>query len=183
MEDELPHTPLSDRQKRGPPQKPTEVPLPSSSPTPSPSTGRSKRTRAASDEESEVELEDQPFERFIAYRWIDDELELQVEWSDGNTTWEPEANLHHDAPDALFEYWTEIGGRPPNPEDATLYTVHKILKHSPNRQKVLVEWLGFGPDEATWERRDYIQKMVPDMSRQYWEGQRKKKRGRRRAAA
>lgn len=110
-----------------------------------------------------------------------------MEWTSGVVSWEPESSLYSDAPAAVLEYYEEIGGRPKNPADPLLYDVHGILKHSPDRKKVLVEWVGFGPKEATWEPRHVIAKAAPQISKDYWAEQASKKtrgkakaRGRRR---
>ena len=62
----------------------------------------------------------------LAHRWSGDEIEIKVGWRGSEATWEPEATLHHDAPDALFAYWRAQGGRPENPRDAGLYDIFAI---------------------------------------------------------
>lgn len=49
--------------------------------------------------------EEYTFNRFVYHRWNGDSIEIEVEWEKGDTTWEEEAQLHQDAPEALLEYW------------------------------------------------------------------------------
>ena len=106
--------------------------------------------------------------RFKGHRWAGDTIEVEVEWDKGPATWEPEENLHRDAPDALFDFWTAQGGRPANPRDPELYNIFAVLKHSKDRKRVLVEWTGFGPKDATWMARPALERAAPDLSRKYW---------------
>lgn len=104
--------------------------------------------------------------RFADYRWDGDSIEIKVEWEEGWPTWEPEVNLHSDAPDDLFVFWASQGGHPTNPSDASLYEVHSITSHSPNRKKLLVSWAGFA--DATWEPCAALETWVGDAVADYW---------------
>ncbi|KAH8128823.1 hypothetical protein FP744_10007180 [Trichoderma asperellum] len=119
-------------------------------------------------EEDEGE-EEYGFKRFVGHRWVDNSIEIQVEWDTGETTWEPETNLHEDVPDTLFEYWREQGGRPSNPADPEMYEVFAILKHNGNRTKLKVEWVGFEPSEASWVSRKIVEETAKDMVDAYFE--------------
>nr|UWK21955.1 chromo domain [Trichoderma turrialbense] len=107
--------------------------------------------------------EEYGFKRFVAYRWVGDSIEIEVEWDNGEITWEPETNLHEDAPETLFEYWREQGGRPKNPTDPEIYEVFAILKHNKNRTRLLVEWVGFERSEASWVSRKIIEETAKDI--------------------
>nr|UWK21982.1 chromo domain [Trichoderma margaretense] len=109
------------------------------------------------------------FKRFTGYRWVGDSIEVQVEWDTGEITWEPETNLHEDAPEALFEYWREQGGRPKNPTDPEIYEVFAILKHNKNRTRLLVEWVGFERSEASWASRKIIEETAKDIVDAYFD--------------
>lgn len=119
--------------------------------------------------ETETEETEYAFERFAHHRWAGNSIEIQVEWQDGDATWEQEAVLHQDAPDALLEYWESQGGRPTNPDDPDLFDIHAIRRHSKDRKKLLVEWVGYGPKEATWVPRAAVEETAPEVVAQYWE--------------
>ncbi|KYK57372.1 hypothetical protein DCS_04381 [Drechmeria coniospora] len=109
------------------------------------------------------------FKTLVHHRWCGNSIEILVKWVAGDVTWESEACLHEDAPEALFDYWEEQGGRPENPNDAGLYDVHRIRSHSADRKKLLVEWVGYHPKEATWVTRTSLQRTVPDVVAQYFQ--------------
>ena len=120
------------------------------------------------------------FKRFLRHRWVDDSIEIEVEWEKGEPSWEDEESLHRDAPDALFEYWEEQGGRPENPNDAEMYDIFAIRKHSKDRRNLLVEWVGYGPKDATWLSRSVVQQTAPDVVKEYFAALPKKRRRARR---
>nr|UWK20106.1 chromo domain containing protein [Trichoderma decipiens] len=119
--------------------------------------------------EPETDDEEYGFKRFIGHRWVGDSIEIHVEWDSSETTWEPETNLHEDAPEALFEYWREQGGRPKNPIDPEIYEVFAILKHNKNRSRLLVEWVGFERSEASWASRKIIEETAKDIVDAYFD--------------
>nr|UWK20218.1 chromo domain containing protein [Trichoderma stromaticum] len=123
------------------------------------------------EEPGQPEEEDEKYtlKRFVGYRWTGDSIEIQVEWENGEMTWEPEVNLHKDAPEFLFKYWRAQGGRPKNPIDPGIYEIFAILKHDKNRRKLLIEWVGFERSEATWESRQDIAKMAEDVVKEYFD--------------
>nr|UWK20054.1 chromo domain containing protein [Trichoderma albolutescens] len=116
-----------------------------------------------------VAEEEYGFKRFIGYRWVGNSIEVQVEWDSGEITWEPETNLHEDAPETLFEYWRDQGGRPKNPTDPEIYEVFAILKHNKNRSRLLVEWVGFERSEASWTSRKIIEETAKDIVDAYFD--------------
>ncbi|PTB62035.1 hypothetical protein BBK36DRAFT_1130280 [Trichoderma citrinoviride] len=116
------------------------------------------------------------FEGFVGYRWVGHSIEIQVKWDSGETTWEPEANLHHDCPEALFEYWRTHRGRLKNPADPEMYEVFSILKHNKIRSKLLVEWTGFERSEATWVPRKIVEETAKDVVDAYFDGAKTKSR-------
>lgn len=106
--------------------------------------------------------------RFADYRWDGDSIEVKVEWEKGRPTWEPEANLHSDAPNSLLAFWTSKHGHPTNPKDADLYEVHSIRNHTVDCKKLLVTWVGFGPEDATWEPCTALERSAGDVVADYW---------------
>ncbi|KAL6890451.1 hypothetical protein GGI43DRAFT_387655 [Trichoderma evansii] len=120
--------------------------------------------------------EEYGFKRFIGYRWADNSIEIQVKWDTGETTWEPETILHEDVPDTLFQYWREQGGRPLNPVDPEMYEVFAIRKHNGNRTKLMVEWVGFEPSEASWVSRKTVEETAKDIVDAYFESVKTTKR-------
>ena len=127
-------------------------------------------------EEVEVDEDEEEFKRFIGHHWVGDAIEIEVEWENGPSTWEPERNLHRDAPDALFAYWESQGGRPPNPEDPELYDIFAVRNHSRNKKRVLVEWVGFPETDATWLPTSAVKATAGDILKEYWESQKNKKK-------
>lgn len=123
---------------------------------------------APNETETEEETE-YAFEKLAQHRWAGNSIEIQVDWKDGDATWEQEAVLHQDAPDALLEYWESQGGRPTNPDDPDLFDIHAIRRHSKDCKKLLVEWVGYGPKEATWVSRAAVEETAPEVVAQYWE--------------
>ncbi|KAG6314363.1 hypothetical protein E4U44_001893 [Claviceps purpurea] len=123
--------------------------------------------------ECEVEPEVEPvieyaFDSFTDHRWVGDSMEIRVAWQDGDLTWEREAVLHEDAPDALLDYWKSQGGRPTNPNDPDLFNIFAIRKHNKDRKSLLVEWVGYGPKEASWLPHAEVEKTAPELVAQYW---------------
>ncbi|KAG6221269.1 hypothetical protein E4U34_002167 [Claviceps purpurea] len=123
--------------------------------------------------ECEVEPEVEPvieyaFDSFTDHRWVGDSMEIRVAWQDGDLTWEREAVLHEDAPDALLDYWKSQGGRPTNPNDPDLFNIFAIRKHTKDRKSLLVEWVGYGPKEASWLPHAEVEKTAPELVAQYW---------------
>lgn len=123
------------------------------------------------DIEGDTKMEDDKFTftNILAHRWSGDEIEVKVDWHGDEATWEPEANLHHDAPDALFAYWRAQGGRPENPRDPGLYDIFAIRKHNRNKMRLLVEWTGYPPEDNTWESKKMLQETAPELLAEYWE--------------
>ncbi|KAJ3483297.1 hypothetical protein NLG97_g7339 [Lecanicillium saksenae] len=110
------------------------------------------------------------FKNFVDHRWDGDSIQIQVEWENGQRTWEPETTLHHDARQTLLRYWAkQPGGRPDNPREPGLYEILAIRKHSRDRKRLFVEWVGYGPKENTWEPRDIVQDAAPDILDDYWD--------------
>ncbi|KAK7419792.1 hypothetical protein QQX98_003164 [Neonectria punicea] len=123
------------------------------------------------EEEEEEEEEDDKqytFKNIVGHRWKRDEIEVKVQWEQGPATWEPEENFHRDAPDSLFAYWKAQGGRPLNPKDPDLFVIFAIRKHSPNKKRLLVEWLGYDPEENTWLPREAVEETAPAAVEEYW---------------
>ncbi|KAG5958186.1 hypothetical protein E4U58_005467 [Claviceps cyperi] len=123
--------------------------------------------------ECEVEHEVEPvieyaFDKFMDHRWVGDSMEIRVAWQDGDLTWEREAVLHEDAPDALLEYWKSQGERPTNPNDPDLFNIFAIRKHTKDRKSLLVEWVGYGPKDASWLSHAEVEKTAPELVAQYW---------------
>nr|UWK20191.1 chromo domain [Trichoderma psychrophilum] len=146
--------------------------------TAGPSNGETNATNAGSpsvttDREDvgapEAGEEEFSFKRFVKHRWVGDLIEVQVQWTSGDITWEPETNLHQDAPETLFAYWREQGGRPNNPRDAEIYEVFAILKHNKTRSRLLVEWVGYERTEASWAPRKIIQETAKDIVDAYFD--------------
>ncbi|CAM1509543.1 Fc.00g032820.m01.CDS01 [Cosmosporella sp. VM-42] len=131
---------------------------------------------ADDDEETEVgeEEEEHTFKRFTKHHWVGNATEIQVEWADGPPTWEPERNLHRDAPQALFAYWKKQGGRPPNPKDPDLFDIFAICKHSKNKRKLLVEWVGFDKQDMSWLPTSVVKATAKDVVEEYWKSQEQK---------
>ncbi|KAG6056021.1 hypothetical protein E4U17_002556 [Claviceps sp. LM77 group G4] len=123
--------------------------------------------------ECEVEPEVEPvieyaFNKFTDHRWVGDSMEIRVAWQDGDLTWEREAVLHEDALDALLAHWKSQGGRPTNPNDPDLFNIFAIRKHTKDRKSLLVEWVGYGPKEASWLPHTEVEKTAPELVAQYW---------------
>ncbi|QGI68820.1 hypothetical protein CEK26_012778 [Fusarium fujikuroi] len=128
------------------------------------------------EEGEEVQAEDDKryeFVRITDHRWAEgeDEIELLMQWKDGETSWISEELLHTDNKQALFAYWrSQPNGRPTNPEN-DVYHVFAIRKHRVRNgiPQVLVEWLGYDASENTWEDQDYIEKVAPKLVDAYFD--------------
>ncbi|KAG5949032.1 hypothetical protein E4U53_006044 [Claviceps sorghi] len=118
------------------------------------------------------------FDRFTDHRWVGNSIEIQVDWQDGDLTWEQEAVLHEDARDALLAYWASQGGRPTNPHNPDLFDIYAIRKHSSDRKKLLVEWVGYDPKEASWVPRAVVEETAPKAVAAYWQSVKDAGRGR-----
>lgn len=106
------------------------------------------------------------------HRWNDGEIEVEVDWQGGESTWEPERNIHLDAPQMLFEYWERQGGRPTNPDDPEMFDIVAIRSHT--KRRLLVEWTGYPPSENTWMDRKEVRATAPDVVKEYFKGLKKK---------
>ncbi|RDA84362.1 hypothetical protein CP532_2598 [Ophiocordyceps camponoti-leonardi (nom. inval.)] len=151
----------SQRPKASPPAAPVSPVSPVSPPV--------KQSR--DDEEGEEDKKDAAecsFRRFVNHRWASNSIEIQVEWEDGDVTWEPEANLHADALESLLQYWSVKGGRPTNPLAPDMYDIFAIRKHSKDRRRLMVEWVGYGPKDASWIRRSVVEDTAPQLVKDYW---------------
>lgn len=131
-------------------------------------------------EESESDDPEEEFKRFANHRWVDNAIEIKVEWTRGTPTWEPERNLHRDAPDALFAYWKSQGGRPTNPQDPEMFDIFAIRKHSRDRKKLMVEWVGYDESENTWLPRAVVEETAKGLVDTYWEGVKSKSKKKKR---
>lgn len=122
------------------------------------------------DEDSgDVDLTEQWFIRALSgHRRLNGDLEIQVEWDNGESTWEPERNIHLDAPELLFKYWDDQGGRPLNPEDPDVFDIVAIRAHS--KRRLLVEWTGYPPSENTWLPRQEVKATASDVVKEYFDG-------------
>ncbi|KAK5994825.1 hypothetical protein PT974_03211 [Cladobotryum mycophilum] len=133
-------------------------------------------TMEVDDASGEADDEEYTFKGFINHRWVENSIEIEVEWDNGETTWEPEVNLHQDAPDALFAYWREQGGRPTNPFDPEMFEVFAIISHNKSRKRFRVEWVGYPPDEATWVSEKALEETAADVITAYRDSQEAKKK-------
>ncbi|KAJ4327720.1 hypothetical protein N0V84_001828 [Fusarium piperis] len=123
--------------------------------------------------EQEEDDEAYSFNKILGYRWFRNKIQLQIDWSEQPSTWEPEENIHRDAPDALFDYWRSKGGRPDNPKKPGVYDIFAIRNHSKNKKKVLVEWVGYDESEHTWEERKKIERAAKALVDDYFDGLKK----------
>ncbi|CVK98165.1 uncharacterized protein FMAN_12240 [Fusarium mangiferae] len=130
------------------------------------------------EEEEEAQVEDDKryeFVRITDHRWAEgeDEIELLMQWKDGETSWISEELLHTDNRQALFAYWrSQPNGRPKNPnDDDEIYHVFAIRKHRVRNgtPQVFVEWLGYDASENTWEDQDYIEGVAPKLVDAYFD--------------
>jgi hypothetical protein len=157
--------------KSSSPAKSTAQAAENKTPSPrKPTVGRAAGTASPGSQENHHD-----FTGFKSHRWDGTSIEVLVEWDAGPPTWESEDNLQRDAPKALYSYWKSQGGRPSNPSDPDMYEIFAILKHSKDRKRVLVQWTGFGPKDATWETRQSVEQTAPDVVREYFDGVKEKK--------
>ncbi|KAL6353993.1 hypothetical protein LRP88_12683 [Fusarium phalaenopsidis] len=112
-------------------------------------------------------MDESQVNKFNAHR-VDTEVstvEIQVEWEDGETTWEAERDLQEVVPALVYKYWDGLGGR----ESATnleLYHVFKISKRakvSKTQYMYRVQWVGYDPTDSTWEHDYTLQNIAPDV--------------------
>jgi hypothetical protein len=62
-----------------------------------------------------------------------------------------------------------------------MFDIHAIREHSKDRKKLLVEWVGYGPKDATWVPRAVVEETAPDVVAEYWKTVKPTRRRRRRA--
>lgn len=106
-------------------------------------------------------------DKFVNHRFRKDDLEIQVQWEDGDVTWEPELSLHADAPQVLFAYWKKVGGRPSKPGQEELFNVFAIRgeRARAKKKQLLVEWLGY--KERSWEPHGAIVEAAPELVEEF----------------
>ncbi|OAQ63975.1 chromo (CHRromatin organization MOdifier) domain domain-containing protein [Purpureocillium lilacinum] len=103
------------------------------------------------------------------FRWCDAGMRRALRELDSDDWKRPWMNLHEDAPGALLGYWQEKGGRPVNPKDPDMFDILAVRNHSADRKRLLVEWVGFGPEDATWVSRRSVEHTAPSAVAQYME--------------
>ncbi|KAH6949535.1 hypothetical protein DER45DRAFT_649934 [Fusarium avenaceum] len=95
-------------------------------------------------------------------------VDLEIKWTDGDTTTEPEASMQRDVPNLVLKYWEELGGR----DQATgfdewhvfeIHDHHYINKH----REYLVQWVGFPADDCTWEPAEKLADIAPGIKARY----------------
>lgn len=107
-------------------------------------------------------------------------FEVLIRWSlpsnvasdvsaDDLDTWEPEENIHRDAPRALFAYWKSVGGREAHMKDPGLWHIAAVKKHRVLRGRVqmFVSWVGSGDD--SWEPEETVAESAQEILNEYWE--------------
>lgn len=109
-----------------------------------------------------------PLLSLIDHRWVDGEIEIKVSRLRGPSQWEPERNIHLNAPDMLFQYWDAQGGRPLDPEDPESFDIIAIRAHT--KRRFLVEWTGYPPSENTWLPRKEVTHSASAMAKEYLQG-------------
>lgn len=125
---------------------------------------------ASSDDASDISTgtnEQWTIRALVDHRRVSGDIEIQVDWDNGETTWEPERNIHLDAPELLFKYWDDQGGRPLNPDDPDMFDIVAIRAHS--KRRFLVEWTGYHPSENTWLPRKEVERTAGDVAKEYLE--------------
>lgn len=137
------------------------------------------------DHQADEENQDKQYQftAILDHRWDGNDMQVKVAWHNSSTTWEPEANLHLDAPDALFAYWRSCGGRPVNLDDPGLFTVFAVRNHNRSRRRLLVEWTGYPREDWTWESSQAIESAATELVAAYWrkvDKEEREKPGRRR---
>lgn len=142
----------------------------------------SPKAQAEAEVEAKGDEEDhrpqEGFTQFLGHRWVGDTniIEIRVEWEKGQPTWEFERHLHEDALEFLLAYWRDQGGRPPNPIDPELYDIFAVRKHSRNKKKVCVEWVGFGKKDMSWLATSVVKDTAPELLDEYWKSIASKKK-------
>ncbi|KAH6983447.1 hypothetical protein BKA56DRAFT_631750 [Ilyonectria sp. MPI-CAGE-AT-0026] len=130
------------------------------------------RNEPAGDDDDDAQY---TFTGILDHRWTDNAIDVKVAWEEGPATWEPEENLHRDARESLFAYWKSVGGRPLNPVDPDLFVIFAIRKHSRNKKRLLVEWLGYDAKEMTWLPVAAVEETASEVVAEYWKGLKKTK--------
>ncbi|KAM0342859.1 hypothetical protein ACHAPU_009136 [Fusarium lateritium] len=98
----------------------------------------------------------------------DSSVKLTIEWERGDPSNEPEWVIQEDAPETLYAYWEDQGGRC----EATKfdkYVVFKLLDHTTRKGKrwYQVQWTGYSPNDSTWERGVKIKRIALADKKQY----------------
>jgi hypothetical protein len=88
--------------------------------------------------------------------------------------------VHSDNPKALVKLWA-ANQRPKCPDDPDLYQPYAILKRRKGTltpKEVLVEWVGFKKNQATWEPEAKIAEAAPDILEEYFANRSRNERDR-----
>ncbi|KFA81767.1 hypothetical protein S40288_09637 [Stachybotrys chartarum IBT 40288] len=102
-------------------------------------------------------------------------LDVRVSWKSddpaGDFTWETEANVQEDAPDALFRYWrTFKGGRSSVLKDPDMWHVFRVEKHriiqGTNDVMLQVAWVG--STQRSWEPEAAVAGYAKEHLDEYW---------------
>ncbi|KAM0343542.1 hypothetical protein ACHAPU_008437 [Fusarium lateritium] len=90
-------------------------------------------------------------------------VEILLEWRETNETVRmtsriPEIDVQKSISETLYAYWRKLGGRCVV-TNLSMYHVYKILEETDN--KYLVQWIGYGENEASWEPKGKIRRICP----------------------
>ncbi|KAH6693417.1 hypothetical protein F5X68DRAFT_227827 [Plectosphaerella plurivora] len=96
-------------------------------------------------------------------------LDVQVSWADGERTWEPEANVQEDAPDALFKYWRSVKGGRASALNSDMWHVLRIEKHRVKAGDVSVHVAWIGSPLRSWEPEDAVAGYAGAHLDDYWD--------------
>ncbi|KAH6873604.1 hypothetical protein B0T10DRAFT_499636 [Thelonectria olida] len=97
------------------------------------------------------------------------EVELMIKWTGcSEPTLVDERTFQQDCPLMLYRYWEFIGGR----EEATginLFHVFRIRRWKVKDEKLqfLVEWVGYPPEDSTWELAWRVERCAKEMHTAY----------------
>ncbi|KAH6869888.1 hypothetical protein B0T10DRAFT_417981 [Thelonectria olida] len=131
-------------------------------------------TKLAEPEEKRNDIEDPRYEaeKILGHRIKNEtEVELMVKWTScSEPTLVDESTFQQDCPHVLYHYWKTTGTREKATGINSLFHAFRILDwRAKGKLLFLVQWVGYPPEDSTWELAWRVKAFAEEMHMKYLE--------------